>query len=339
MTWSPTLPAGVRAAAAALVAAGRLPVLVVLPLMEGDTGCRGDPAPRRARRRGWDSDGVRGGQGGRGAVPRAARRGRSARRTATACPSRRAASRTPWSPRCSASSPTRCPAACGSTSRSSTGTGPRSAHAFPLRSLPLKGQLPAASLELRFALLSISHTEMDAVVDGAWLRNAEVSRPRPAGQTDDLVYEITCAQLAELCRGESHVRLYMYQTGLETAVVGFYKAVTDHLLRYPRSVSVQPMYYEAPRGPKPREKNPEKRGRDQDRLVARTRGRAGHAVPEGDAVGDVAPTAGGAPKRGQSASHMRAFTCKDCRREVEASGSRALRVRALGRRREAAQEV
>ena len=32
---------------------------------------------------------------------------------------------------------------------------------------------------------------------------------------------------------------------------------------------------------------------------------------------DVAPTAGSAPKRGPSASHMRAFTCKDCRREVE----------------------
>ena len=44
------------------------------------------------------------------------------------------------------------------------------------------------------------------------------------------------------------MRLYLYQTGLETAVVGFYKALADHLLRYPRSVSVQPMYYEAPRG-------------------------------------------------------------------------------------------
>ena len=32
---------------------------------------------------------------------------------------------------------------------------------------------------------------------------------------------------------------------------------------------------------------------------------------------DVAPAAGDAPKRGPSASHMRAFTCKDCQREVE----------------------
>ena len=57
--------------------------------------------------------------------------------------------------------------------------------------------------------------------------------PGPAGQTDDLVYDTTRAQLAELCRGERHVRLYLYQTGLETAVVGFYKALADHLLRYP----------------------------------------------------------------------------------------------------------
>ena len=32
---------------------------------------------------------------------------------------------------------------------------------------------------------------------------------------------------------------------------------------------------------------------------------------------DVAPATGDAPKRGPSASHMRAFTCKDCQREVE----------------------
>jgi hypothetical protein len=81
-----------------------------------------------------------------------------------------------------------------------------------------------AELDLRFALLSIRHTEMDAVVHGAWLRNAEVSRPMPAAQTDDLVYEISRTQLLELTSGGSRrVRIHLYQTGLETAVVGFYK--------------------------------------------------------------------------------------------------------------------
>lgn len=128
--------------------------------------------------------------------------------------------------------------------------GSKSGHPFPLRSLPLLTTLPPASLELSFALLSIRHTEMDAVVHGAWLRNAEVSRPRPAAQTDDLVYDISLRQLEELCRSERHVRLNMYQTGLETAVVGFYRALTIHLLRFPESVSVQPMYYVTPRKPK-----------------------------------------------------------------------------------------
>jgi hypothetical protein len=263
--WSPSLPAGVRAAALDTVAAGRLPVLVLHPLTEGDPVGGGDPVPAAGPATRWDSDGV----GGRKAVEarfRAQLNGAAGAAGGDRVPIspsgiqnsvvtealREFAGQVPGSVRVNAPVEYR--------------DGSRSARAFPLRSLPLKDQLPAASLELRFALLSIRHTEMDAVVDGAWLRNAEVSRPRPAGQTDDLVYDITRAQLAELCRGQSHVRLYLYQTGLETAVVGFYKAVTDHLLGYPRSVSVQPMYYETPRGPKPGQRNPEKRVKDQDRL-------------------------------------------------------------------------
>jgi len=245
--WSPSWPADVRAAAAGAVAAGRLPVLVVLPLTEGSPARRGDLGPAAAPATRWDSDGVRGWK----AVEARFRAQLTQAVTAAAD------DRVPISPSGIQNS------VVTETLREFTAQvpgcarvdvpveyrdGSRSAYAFPLRSLPLKGQLAAASLELRFALLSIRHTEMDAVVDGAWLRNAEVSRPRPAGQTDDLVYDISRVQLAELCRGESHVRLYLYQTGLETAVVGFYKALADHLLRYPRSVSVQPMYYEAPRG-------------------------------------------------------------------------------------------
>ncbi len=137
--------------------------------------------------------------------------------------------------------------------------GSKAAHPFPLRALPMLAELPPASLELRFALLSIRHTEMDAVVHGAWLRNAEISRPRPAAMTDDLAYDISLRQLEELCRNEDHVRLHVYQTGLETAVVGFYRALTNHLMRFPGSVSVQPMYHVAP--PKPKKHPTERDGR------------------------------------------------------------------------------
>lgn len=123
--------------------------------------------------------------------------------------------------------------------------GSRSANPFPLRCLPLAEKVNGVfDLELKFALLSIRHTEMDAAVDGAWLRNAEISRPRPAALTDDLVFDISCAQLAELTdSGRRRVRIEMYQTGLETAVVGFYRAVTHHLLRHPDTLAVEPMYF------------------------------------------------------------------------------------------------
>jgi hypothetical protein len=135
--------------------------------------------------------------------------------------------------------------------------GSRSAHPIALRSLDLRSQLSGAELDLHFALLSIRHAEMDAVVHGAWLRNAEVSRPRPAAQTDDMVYDISRTQFLELTSGGARrVRIHLYQTGLETAVVGFYKALVDHLLEFERTVAVQPMFFQsAPRrrdGGKPR---------------------------------------------------------------------------------------
>jgi hypothetical protein len=123
--------------------------------------------------------------------------------------------------------------------------GSRSANPFPMRCLPLRADVHGQfELGLKFALLSIRHTEMDAAVDGSWLRNAEISRPRPAALTDDLVYDISIAQLEELTdSGRRTVRIEMYQTGLETAVIGFYRAVTFHLLKHPGTLAVEPMYF------------------------------------------------------------------------------------------------
>ncbi|MGR7027213.1 hypothetical protein [Geodermatophilus sp. URMC 62] len=125
--------------------------------------------------------------------------------------------------------------------------GSQASHAFPLRCLPLGQPAPhRADRELHLTLLSIRHTEMDPIVDGAWLRNAEVSRPRPAAQTDDFVYETSRQQLRQLTDfGRSTALLHIYQTGLDTAVVGFYRALVVHLLEYPGTVTVIPMYYAA----------------------------------------------------------------------------------------------
>lgn len=113
---------------------------------------------------------------------------------------------------------------------------------FPLRCLRLRTEPEQGWRTLRFTLLSIRHVDMDGKVDGAWLRNSRISRPRPAGETDRLVFEISLRQLAEVSKGGPTL-IHLYQTGLETAVVGFYRALTRHLLAHPGSVAVLPCYY------------------------------------------------------------------------------------------------
>lgn len=133
--------------------------------------------------------------------------------------------------------------------------GSRARNPFPFRSLKLIDQAPKAALQLRLALLSIRHTEMDAVVDGAFLRNAEISQARQAAETDDLVFDISREQLLALTEdGSRRVHLRMYQTGLETAIVGFYRAVVVHLLEHPKSLAVTPMFFSKAQSPKARGK-------------------------------------------------------------------------------------
>jgi hypothetical protein len=127
---------------------------------------------------------------------------------------------------------------------------------FPLRCLPLTETVSASWPVFRFTLLSIRHTEMDVEVDGAWLRNTDISRPRPHGDTDRLTYEISLKQLQRLSH-DGPVVLHMYQTGLDTAIVGFYRAVTEHLLAHQNSrerggLAVVPMYFrQQPPGQRP----------------------------------------------------------------------------------------
>lgn len=146
--------------------------------------------------------------------------------------------------------------------------GSRAANAFPLRSVRLLGQpARAPELELSFALLSIRHVELDAIVDGAWLRNVQISQPRTAAETDNLVYDISREQFGALTRaGTRAVQLRMYQTGLETAIVGFYRAVTAHLLEHPGSLTVIPMYFQQRRREPPRRQR--RNGRPPQQIAA-----------------------------------------------------------------------
>jgi hypothetical protein len=118
---------------------------------------------------------------------------------------------------------------------------------FPLRGTPLVESPGRPGRQLSFALLSIRHTEMDIEVDGAWLRNTVVSRVRPAGDTDRIVYELSLGQLRSLIK-DGPVTIEMHQTGLETAVVGFYRAVITmfaELHHRPGSLVVVPKYFKS----------------------------------------------------------------------------------------------
>jgi hypothetical protein len=118
---------------------------------------------------------------------------------------------------------------------------------FPLRSTPLVESPDRPARRLSFALLSIRHTEMDIEVDGAWVRNTLVSRIRPAGDTDRIVYELSLAQLRSLTE-DGPLTIYMHQTGLETAVVGFYRAVVTVLAELdhrPGSLVIVPKYFKS----------------------------------------------------------------------------------------------
>jgi hypothetical protein len=116
---------------------------------------------------------------------------------------------------------------------------------FPLQSLNLTSSVPDGWRVLRLTLLSIRHVEMDTVVDGAWFRNARISLPREAGLTDQLAFETSLQQLRLLVEHGPTV-LHLYQTGLETAVMGFYRAVVHHLLARPGTISIVPHYFHGP---------------------------------------------------------------------------------------------
>lgn len=113
---------------------------------------------------------------------------------------------------------------------------------FPIRCLALRNYIPTGWRTLHFSMLSIRHTEMDVEVDGAWLRNTDISRPRSAGDTDRIAYDFSTRQLTQLC-ADDPVLLYLYQTGLDAALVGVYRAVTRQLIATPTRLVVVPMFF------------------------------------------------------------------------------------------------
>jgi hypothetical protein len=119
-----------------------------------------------------------------------------------------------------------------------------SARPFPLRAVQMSDREPDDGREvLRMTLLSVRHFDMDCEVDGAWLRNREISLPRAAALTDELVYQQSIQQFT-LVSADEPVTLHLYQTGLEPANIGFYRALVDHHRQQRgHAVAVVPYYF------------------------------------------------------------------------------------------------
>ncbi|TDA67629.1 MAG: hypothetical protein D9V45_01840 [Chloroflexi bacterium] len=104
---------------------------------------------------------------------------------------------------------------------------------FPLMCIPTREGEDAhyfqGATPFRIALLSMRHLALDHDVDMAWFRNREVSKARAFGETDEFCYKQTIQQLQE-SRQEGSLLIHMYQTGLQPAVLGFYRAVIEEML-------------------------------------------------------------------------------------------------------------
>ena len=104
---------------------------------------------------------------------------------------------------------------------------------------------------LEVGLLSMRHLFMDKDVDFYWFRNKEVSKTRFLSDTDVFCYEESKRQFKEL-REMGKVKINLYHTGLQPAIIGFYRALVDELM-YRRSINsntlmVIPKYYSRKRG-------------------------------------------------------------------------------------------
>lgn len=125
---------------------------------------------------------------------------------------------------------------------------------FPLQCLPEQGKKEFDRLSkitpLRASLLSMRHLEMDDKVDISWFRNREVSKSRAFSETDQFCYLETKRQLEETRKTEAFV-LHLYQTGLQPAIIGFYRALTEELLhraKRPPNLMVVPFYFRGKSG-------------------------------------------------------------------------------------------
>lgn len=126
------------------------------------------------------------------------------------------------------------------------------ARPFPLCALPSPRDLTPPQIEpldgiieLKLALMSMRHIELDPFVDRSWYRNKEVSVTRPLAESDEYCFQYSINELTELREvfGAQPILIRMFHTGFEPAAVGFYRAVAVELEARRGWLKVLPHYY------------------------------------------------------------------------------------------------
>lgn len=100
---------------------------------------------------------------------------------------------------------------------------------FPLKCLSLPPSYDKNARPIRVGLISGRHPALDESVDYYLLRNREVDLTETSAEQEKLAYLSACDALEEFSEAGGGV-LELHQTGLETVIVGFYRAFTELLL-------------------------------------------------------------------------------------------------------------
>jgi len=121
---------------------------------------------------------------------------------------------------------------------------------FPMRCLRPATLPRERRFDLPIALMSMRHLELDWHVQGVWFRNMEGSGGSSTAEDDERLYELSVERLSELRQAFEGRPLWLrlFHTGLETAIIGFYRALVESLLPDAQAgrepwIVVQPSYF------------------------------------------------------------------------------------------------
>lgn len=130
------------------------------------------------------------------------------------------------------------------------------------------------ALQQTIGMVSMRHPDMDRLINQYWFRNIEISQPElTQAEQDALCYEITRKKLQAIIDLNRPIRIWLLQTGLQPAVVGFYRAVVEFLREHRERepmLEVIPAYYRKDREDsyedhKTGNRNPPPRRREKER--------------------------------------------------------------------------